>query len=367
MNYLFQLAHPAHFHYFKFVIDNLKRDGHNVVIAITSKDILEELVKQAGWQYVNIMRKPHKKNLFGYISELIVRDWRIMCLCLKNNIDMLIGSTIEVPQIGWLLRKSSMAIGEDDADVVSKYINSIAPFVDVRVTPISCNNGKIENKCIHFNGMYKLAYLHPNVFAPNENIVKSYCIDVTKPYFILRFSALNAHHDKGIKGLNDTVLGKLIELLRPHGRIFITSERAINSQFEQYRLNIDPLDVHHILSFATLYIGDSQTMAAEAGILGVPFVRFNDFVGRIGYLRELEDVYHLGYGVKASEEGPERMYQVVEELMNMDNRYEVFQERRKKMLSEKIDCAKFLTWFIENYPESKKIMKENPDYQYNFK
>ena len=33
---------------------------------------------------------------------------------------------------------------------------------------------------------------------------------------------------------------------------------------------------------------------------GLPFVRFNDFVGRIGYLRELEDTYHLGFGIKAS-------------------------------------------------------------------
>ena len=36
------------------------------------------------------------------------------------------------------------------------------------------------------------------------------------------------------------------------------------------------------VAFASLYIGDSQTMAAEAGVLGVPFVRFNDFVGRLG-------------------------------------------------------------------------------------
>lgn len=54
------------------------------------------------------------------------------------------------------------------------------------------------------------------------------------------------------------------------------------------------------VAFASLYIGDSQTMAAEAGVLGVPFVRFNDFVGRIGSLRELEDVYELGYGIHAT-------------------------------------------------------------------
>lgn len=44
-----------------------------------------------------------------------------------------------------------------------------------------------------------------------------------------------------------------------------------------------------------------------------------------------------------------------------------WQSRRQKMLSEKIDYAPFLTWFIENYPESRETMKENPDYQWRFK
>lgn len=122
--------------------------------------------------------------------------------------------------------------------------------------------------------------------------------------------------------------------------------------------------------FASLYIGDSQTMSAEAGVLGVPFVRFNDFVGRIGYLRELEDTYELGYGIHASvlpadspirradgsaqPSGVEELYKRVEELVAMpsEERRATFQSRREKMLSEKIDCAKVLTYFIENYPNS---------------
>lgn len=39
----------------------------------------------------------------------------------------------------------------------------------------------------------------------------------------------------------------------------------------------------------------------------------------------------------------------------------LFQERRKKMLSEKIDCAEFLTWFIEKYPESVELSKKADD------
>ena len=109
------------------------------------------------------------------------------------------------------------------------------------------------------------------------------------------------------------------------------------------------------MAFASLYIGDSQTMAAEAGVLGVPFVRFNDFVGRIGYLRELEDVYQLGFGIKASAPGSvDALCKRVEEIVEMKagERQQVYQSRRQKMLDEKIDCAKFLTWFIENYPGS---------------
>ena len=134
--------------------------------------------------------------------------------------------------------------------------------------------------------------------------------------------------------------------------------------------------MHHVMAFASLYIGDSQTMAAEAGVLGVPFVRFNDFVGRIGYLRELEDKYELGYGIHASvlaedsfirradgsaqPSGVEALYERVEQLVATpaEERKATFQSRREKMLAEKIDCAKFLTWFIENYPASAEETKK---------
>ena len=112
-------------------------------------------------------------------------------------------------------------------------------------------------------------------------------------------------------------------------------------------------------------------MAAEAGVLGVPFVRFNDFVGRIGYLRELEDKYELGYGIKASSEGSlDRLCERVEVLvaMNADKRKETFAERRERMLADKIDCAKFLTWFIENYPQSaEKTRKADAEFWKSFR
>jgi len=46
---------------------------------------------------------------------------------------------------------------------------------------------------------------------------------------------------------------------------------------------------------------------------------------------------------------------------------EEYQKRRKTMLEDVIDVNAFYTWFFENYPASKKKMKDNPEYQLNFK
>ncbi|MBR1877810.1 MAG: hypothetical protein IJ814_02265 [Paludibacteraceae bacterium] len=376
MNILIELVHPAHFYYYRDTISNLKRNGHNVIVAIITKDLLENVVQQSDLDYVNICPISHKKwGKIGVAYDMLVRDFRMLKLAIRHRIDLITGSTIETTHIGWLTRKPNINIGEDDAHIVPMYIKSIAPFVDIRITPYSCNNGIIENKSVHFPGFWKLAYLHPNVFSPEIGLLAKYKIDHLKPYFLIRFAKLNAHHDKGVKGISTEVAQQIIDILSPHGQIFITSERELEPQFEQYRLHINPLDMHHVMAFASLYIGDSQTMAAESGVLGVPFVRFNDFVGRIGYLRELEDKYELGYGIHATPleadspirradgcvqpSGVEALYKRVEQLVTMDaeKRRVLYQQRRMKMLSEKIDCAKFLTWFIENYPRSAKEVK----------
>lgn len=412
MNVLIQLSHPAHFHLYKLVAKNMMEDGNKVLFVIKSKDILETLLQNAGLPYVNINQHAHRGSKLGILWDMFVREWRIIKLCRKHKIDLITGSTPETAHVSWLLRIHGVNTGEDDAAVISMFIKIAKPFIDGYVAPDPCEMGPVEKRTSHYPGYHELAYLHPNHFTASKEVVEAYGIDTTSPYFILRFASLNAHHDSGIKGINTEIAQRLIDILENSGsacslsadsgnklvpqtttdpsqlvplstnsptinstsgnkpRIYITSERPLEPQFEKYRIKINPLDMHHVMAFASLYIGDSQTMAAEAGVLGVPFVRFNDFVGRIGYLRELEDVYELGYGIHAtqlkSEElirradgsaqpsGVEELYKRVEQLVSMpsDERRATFQSRRQKMLSEKIDCAKFLTWFIENYPQS---------------
>lgn len=367
MNILIQLSHPAHFHLYKNVAKNLMDDGHKVFILIKTKDILEDLLKQSGLPYFNILKEAHRKSKLGILWDMIVRDWRMWRFVKKNKIDLLTGSTVEVAQVGWLTRKYRVNTGEDDMNVVPLFPKMAGPFMGTILSPRVCNNYSLEPYSVKYESYHELAYLHPNHFVADKKVVEKY-FPIDAPYFIMRFSSLNAYHDSGIRGINTEIAQRLIDILKPYGRIYITSERELEPQFEPYRIPIKTLDMHHVMAFSTLYIGDSQTMAAEAGVLGVPFVRYNDFVGRIGYLNELEDEFHLGFGIKASDKGSaEKMYKVVEDLLATPNLKEEWQERRQRMLSEKIDYAQFLTWLIENYPESEKIMKETPDYQFRFK
>lgn len=371
MNILIQLSHPAHFHLYKNVAKNLIADGHQVLFVIKTKDILEQLLLNAGLPYVNINQHAHRGSKWGILWDMLVREGRIIRLCRKHKVELITGSTPEIAHVSWLLRIAGVNTGEDDAAVVPMFSKVAARFIQCLVTPTTCDNGVMEPKSVKYPGYQEFAYLHPNHFTPQREVVEAYGIDTHKPYFILRFAQLNAHHDKGIQGINTAVAQRLVDLLSPHGRIYITAERPLEPQFEQYRIRINPLDMHHVMAFASLYIGDSQTMAAEAGVLGVPFVRFNDFVGRIGYLRELEDYYHLGIGIHATPlaadapticridgsiqpSGVEQLYAAVEALVQMsaEQRRKQYAERRQQMLAEKVDCAKFLTWFIENYPQS---------------
>lgn len=386
MNILVYMGHPAHFYLYKNAIINWRNDGHHVEILIKKKDILQQLIDNQGWSYRNILAEGRKNSKIGMAWGIIKRTWRLLEFCLNYKPDILTGTSVENSFIGTLLRIPVVNCNEDDAAVVPLYAKLSYPCADAILNPVVCNSGKWDKKATKYPSYQELAYLHPNHFTPSRDVVEQYGIDTSQPYFVIRFASLKAHHDKGIQGINTEVAQHLINILKPHGRIYITSERTLEPQFEPYRIHINPLDMHHVMAFASLYIGDSQTMAAEAGVLGTPFIRFNDFVGRIGYLRELEDTYQLGYGIHATPlssdspirrsdgtpqpSGTEALYKTANELVALtaEQRHTLYDNRRQQMLNNKIDYAKYLTWFIENYPQSQQLSRNaNSDFWQQFK
>ena len=111
---------------------------------------------------------------------------------------------------------------------------------------------------------------------------------------------------------------------------------------------LPPHRIHDAVAFASLLVGDSQSMAAESAILGVPSVRLSSWCGRIPYLVEIEERYGLTFefGLDSSAAFVEK----VDDLAVADER-EFWNERREQLLSEKCDLTSWYLDFVLGLPE----------------
>ena len=350
MKILFHLGHPAHFHLFKNIIRRFEGEGVSTHIIIKDKDVLIDLLEDFGLPYINILPEGKSSGRWGLVKDLVKRGSRIIAYCKTHKPDLLIGTSADISYVGKYLGIPAINVQEDDASVVPLHAWISYPWATSILSPVSCDNGRWNRKTVKYPGYHELAYLHPDHFTPKKEVVAQYT-DPEKPFFIFRFASLNAHHDEGVRGINDAIAEELIARLKPSGRILITSERELAPNLEPYRLPVNPADMHHMLAFANLVIGDSQTMSAESAVLGTPYIRFNDFVGKIGYLRELEETYQLGYGILPDH--PDRMISKATELAENKETQDIFRKRREKMLSERINTADFLFDHISSFLNGK--------------
>lgn len=364
MRILIYLGHPAQYHFFKNAIKQLKRDNHEVKVLIKTKDILEQLLNEDGVEHTNIQEKFRKNTKWGILRASLSRTHKMRRIIHEFKPDIMLGTDSSIAQAGWELRVPAITTLEDDEDVLKIFAKLTYPFSTDILVPTVCRVGRWERKKIGYNGYMKLAYLHPNYFTPNEEVVKGY--GITKQFVLIRLAKLVAHHDDNIKGLDPSLVDKIISIAQTNDfDVYISAETNLDERFKKYQLNIKLADIHHVLSHASLFVSDSQSMSMEASMLGTPNIRFSDFSGRISVLEELENAYGLTMGIKT--DNPKRLIDETTKLLGQKDLKEIFQKRKEAMLHDKIDVTAFLVWFIENYPESKKIMTTNSNYQYQFK
>ena len=361
---LVYLGHPAQYHFIKHALGKWRQNGNEIKVLIKTKDILEDLLKEDGVEYVNIQSQPRGNGKLDILMASFRRTKTVLNIAKKFKADVLIGTDSSVAQVAWMLKRPAITVLEDDYAVIKNLAKLTYPFTSCILVPSVCRVGQYENKKVGYSGYMKLAYLHPTWFTPEKAILSKY--GLPDRYILIRLAKLSAHHDVGIKGLNLDLVHGVISKAEQYGyRAYITSETYSDVSLQPYQLRIAYRDIHHILAFAGLLVSDSQSMSVEAAMLGVPSVRFSDFAGRISVLEELEQTYHLTFGIPTDK--PEQLVEKVDSLLSDTKLRETFQKNRELLLKDKIDVTAFLTWFIENYPESSRIMKEDPDYQFRFK
>lgn len=361
MNILIDIGHPAHVHLFRQTSKLLRDHGHQVFFTVRDIPVAKRLMDRYDMDYVDLGGK--KDSILGKAMTIINQDWKVWRFVKKNHIDIGLSSGIVLSHVSRFTKMKAFVFDDDDDAAEPLVVKYAHPFSDVVFTP-SAIRRKTEN-AMYYEGCHELAYLHPNFFKPDVSVLKRAGLKENEKFFIMRFVAFKGHHDVGQQGISYEQKCSLVELLSKYGRVIITSEREIEPRFEEYRLPVPPEDMHSLMAYAALFLGDSQTMTTEAAIMGVPALKCNTFAGRLAVPNELEEKYGLCYAYHPVDF--EKFYAHAERLITQPDVIEEWSRKREKFITDKIDVSAFFTWFIENYPKSRLIMSENPDYQYNFK
>ena len=330
---LFDIVHPAHVHLFKNVIRHFQEKGHRVVVISRRKDVVNVLLEHYHINFLSLSRAASKPQ--GQFLELVRRDLGVLKLHLRHHFSAAFGTSASIAHLSAVSRVKSFVFEMDDDDVVSLFAKLTYPFATGIVVPSCLRFKKWRKKRMIHNSYHELAYLHPDQFSPDPDILKKYGL---KPhgYVVLRKSALKAHHDLKARGLESRIMESVLDILKPFP-VVRSWEREGGSSFE-------PWDMHDILAFAKLVISDSQTMTRESAILGTPSIRYNSFVGRLSCFEELEDKFGLTFGFRPGDEP--KMLDTIRGLLRRGDLAEEWQEKRKRLLAEK---PNFLKWITETF------------------
>lgn len=361
MNILIDIGHPAHVHLLRITGEQLNSKGHRVYYSVRDIPVAKRLMTYYGMEYVDLGKK--KDSLFGKAMTVLFQDWQLLRFVWKKKIDIGLSSGMVLSHVSRLSRMKSFVFDDDDDSAEPLVVKYAHPFSDAVFTPDVIR--RKTDKAVYYDGCHELAYLHPHHFKPDVSVLEKIGLRPEDKFFILRFVAFKGHHDVGQQGISLEQKRRLVRLLSGYGRVIITSEREIEAEFEPYRLPVPPEEIHSLMYYATLFLGDSQTMTSEAAILGVPSLKCNTFAGKLSVPNALERKYGLCYAYHPDDF--EKFYQHVETLLQQADLKEEWKKKREAFLRDKIDVSAFFTWFVDNYPESGRILKADPDYQYRFR
>lgn len=362
MNILLDIGHPAHVHLYRNFYSEMVKRGHE--ITVTVKDIPAATLLLDYYRIPYIIIGKRGSTIAGKGINQLKFNFKLLSIVYDKKIRIGVGSSISNCHVSRISSMKSILFDDDDDEVQPLMTRFGHPFAHCVLSPDALKGKRRKKDTIYYPGYHELAYLHPARFKPDKSVLDEAEIKEGESFFILRFNAFKAHHDVGIRGLSVENKRDLVHFLSDFGKVIITTENEPDDELQPYILKIAPHRIHSLLYYSEMFIGDSQTMTSEAAVTGTPSLRCNSFAGRISYLQEQEDKYGLTFSFKPDQYNI--MKEKIRNLLNNKQLKEEWKEKKLRMLKDKIDVTAFMVWFVENYPESCRIINKNPDFQYNF-
>ena len=351
MKIFLDIGHPAHVHYFRNSIKILQEKGHEFLITARNKDVTIQLLDYYKINHYN--RGKGHGNIIGKILYLLKTNFILFFLAKRFSPDIFLSfASPYAAQVAFLLNKDHIAF--TDTEHAKLGIISFLPFSKFVLTP-AVYKGDLGKKHIRFDGFMEQCYMDKKNFKKSvHNLDK---LKFNKTVFI-RLVSWTASHDIGESGFANEELKFIIKSLEVNTNILISCEGKIPEEFKKYQIMTEPHEIHNLLNYVDLFIGEGATMASECAMIGTPAIYVNSLTA--GTIIEQEK-YNLVHRFGSSLGVIDKALKI---LNNQNSKIE-YEKRSEKLLSNQIDVNHFINSFIINYPKSAKLLQENPDYKFN--
>lgn len=339
MRILIDILHPAHVHFFKGFRQEMLARGHEVLVTARAKDVTLSLLDRLQIPYESLSQQ---RSGAGLAVEMLTRTARLSKVARRFRPDIMTG--IMGPSIavaGKLLRIPSVVFYDTEFAKQTNWF--VYPLAAAVCTP-DCYQGRVQGNHVTYAGYHELAYLHPNRFVPDPERLKSFGVSAGDPYSVVRFVSWEASHDVNEIGLTLDQKIQLIDRLKGVGRVIITSEAPLPADLEEHRLKGPVDDVHHLLAYAQILVGESATMASEAAVLGTPAV----YIATTG--RGYTDDQEARYGIVRSftEAEFDQACAELDRILQPEVLQTLGSRARRELLREKIDVTGWMLNFFED-------------------
>ena len=336
---MFEISHPARVHAYRRLIERLRSNGFEVICLVTEKDLTVHLMDGYGIEYRLIGR--NRNTFLGKALEQIrsivvgiIQVARFKPVMLVGGASLVLG----IPAI--LFRIHYLSISDTEHASLTWALTE--RLISHIVTP-SMYKRDHGAKHTRLDTFKELAYLHADSFKPDPSVLEK--LDLKPDSFILmRLISWSAQHDRGQQGFSRSHLISTVRQLEQYGRVLISSEEELPDELRPNAVDIDPIHIHSVLYYASLYFGESGTMATESAVLGTPAVRVSSLARKLGNSVELNKKYGL---LHYYEEESEAMRKSIEILQSPTSKTD-YKNKAELLMREKVDLSDYLFKYILN-------------------
>ncbi|MCD4664660.1 MAG: DUF354 domain-containing protein [Bacteroidales bacterium] len=210
----------------------------------------------------------HKGNFFSIIFQAnILKFFKLLFIILKEKPTIGFGT-------GYLLGAAMLVFNKKcyqfDDDPERKFVVFLEKTVSTKVffPPIIDTT---DRKICVFSALKEWAYLSPDYFTPNQNILDKYNIKPKSYIFIREVSSGSLNYMNQEEGIVLSFSHQIPESIKV---ILSLENKTLSNKFpKDWIILQEPVsDIHSLIYFSKVVISSGDSMAREGALLGVPSI-----------------------------------------------------------------------------------------------